>query len=149
MRRVRAGLVTLGVVVMLVAVAGGLRDDDLSPGGVVVFLGGVLVAHDGVFMPLIIAAGALTGRWVPGAARAAVRFAAVVTAAVTVVAVPLLTGAGRVAGDPSVLPRSYPRGLAVVLATVWAVAAAVVVAGRRRTVRDPQAPDGDAGADGG
>ena len=54
-------------------------------------------------------------RWVPGAARTPVRAARRVSAAVTVVALPFIVGAGRIADNPSAFPQSYGRGLAVIL----------------------------------
>jgi hypothetical protein len=146
MRRV---LIAVGVVVMGFAVVGALTDDGFDPVGVVVFLGGVVIAHDLVLMPLVLAAGALIERFVPGPARTAVRVAALCGLALTVVAAPLVAGFGRVADDPSVLPRPYGRGLLLALALVWAFAAAVPAGrmvgriGRRRAVRRSKATVGD------
>jgi hypothetical protein len=56
MRRV---LVAVGVGVMGFAVVGALTDDDFDPVGVVVFLGGVVIVHDFILMPLVLAAIAL------------------------------------------------------------------------------------------
>ena len=134
MRRV---LVAVGVAVMGFAVVGALTDDGFDPVGVVVFLGGVVIAHDLVLMPLVLVAGALIGRFVPVAARSAVRVAALCGLALAVVGLPLVAGFGRVAGDPSVLPRPYGRGLLLALVLVWSAAAATVVVravGRRRAM---------------
>ena len=56
MRRV---LVAVGVGVMGFAVVGALTDADFDPIGVTVFLAGVVIVHDFVFMPLVLAAIAL------------------------------------------------------------------------------------------
>lgn len=58
----------------------------------------------------------------PGRARAPVQAALIATAAVTIVALPLGFGYGRLADNPSALPRDYPLGLALVLATIWLAA---------------------------
>ncbi|GAA0933518.1 hypothetical protein [Virgisporangium aurantiacum] len=86
MRRV---LVAVGVAVMGFAVVGALTDVDFDPIGVVVFLGAVVIAHDLVLMPLVLAAGALIARFVPGAARPAVAVVALCGLALSVVAVSL------------------------------------------------------------
>jgi hypothetical protein len=53
MRRV---LVAAGVAVMGFAVVGALTDSDFDPIGVAVFLAGVVIVHDLIFMPLVLAA---------------------------------------------------------------------------------------------
>jgi hypothetical protein len=126
----RRALIAVGVTLMGFAVVGALADDDFDPVGVVVFLGGVVIAHDLLLMPLVLAAGALIGRFVPGPAGTAVRVAALCSLALAVIAVPLVAGFGRVADDPSVLPRPYGRGLLTALVLVWSVAATAVVAGQ-------------------
>jgi hypothetical protein len=138
---VRRTLIAAGVLVMGYAVVGALTDADVRPFGVLLFLVGVLVWHDVLLMPIVLAVGLLVGRFVPVCARAAVRVAALCSLAVLVVAAPLVLGVGRVAGDPSVLPRPYGWGLVLVLALLWASTVGVVVARRarrRRTVSDPK-----------
>jgi hypothetical protein len=91
MRRV---LIGAGVAVMAFAVVGALTDDDVRPVGVLGFLVGVLLWHDLLLMPVVIAVGALIGWFVPVPARTAVRVAALCGLAVLVVALPLVLGAG-------------------------------------------------------
>ena len=122
MRRV---LVAAGVLVMGFAVVGALSDDDVRPFGVLLFLVGVLVWHDLLLMPLVLAVGALIGRRVPAGARTPVRVAALCSVALLVVATPLVLGVGRIPGDPSVLPRSYGWGLVLALTLLWAFALGV------------------------
>jgi hypothetical protein len=130
----RRGLIAAGVLVMGFAVVGALTDDDVRPFGVLLFLVGVLVWHDLLLMPLVLAAGRLIGRYVPVAAGSAVRVAALCSLALLVVAAPLVLGVGRVADDPSVLPRPYGWGLLLVLTVLWASTVGVVVA-RRASAR--------------
>jgi hypothetical protein len=58
----RRALVAVGVLVMVFAVAGALTDHDVRRFGVLVFLVGVLVWHDFLVMPVVIAVSALVGR---------------------------------------------------------------------------------------
>jgi hypothetical protein len=133
MKTARRALIGSGALLIAYAVSGALADDDVKFGALV-FLVVVLVAHDGLLLPLTIGAGALIGRIVPPAARGGVRTAAVISLAVTIVAFPLVLGRGRVPDNPSVLPLPYGRGLLVVYALIW-VTTAVVVAVRRRRHR--------------
>jgi hypothetical protein len=154
MRAVRRGLVTAGTLIMGYATVGVLTDRNVRPGGVLIFLAAVLAGHDVVLLPLIIGVGALIGRLAPAQARAAIRAAALCSAAVTVVALPLVLGYGRSTDNPSALPLHYGRGLAVILALIWSVAVASILArriDRYRRVRtvtrtaEPQTsrPDGE------
>jgi hypothetical protein len=112
----------VGTLVTAYAVIGALADPDVRPLRHLLFLAGVLVAHDAVLLPTAIGVGALIGRFVPAAARGGVRAAAFITAALLVVAVPLVLGFGRRPDDPSALPLHYGRGLAAMLALVWTAA---------------------------
>ncbi|MEU4425766.1 hypothetical protein AB0F81_34520 [Actinoplanes sp. NPDC024001] len=119
MRRV---LIAGGVLVIGCAVIGAAGDPDVDQLGVLVFLMAVVVLHDAVFLPLVLVAGAVISRVVPEGRRATVRAAGVVCLAVTVVALPLVLGFGRTGDNPTVLPRSYPIGLVVIVALVAGVA---------------------------
>jgi hypothetical protein len=119
---VRRALIGVGVVVMAYAVAGALFDADVNLVGVTLFLVALLVLHDAVFLPLVLGAGALIGRFVPVRWQSTVRAAAVVSLAVCVVALPLVLGFGRTPDNPSALPLAYGRGLIVVLLAVWIAA---------------------------
>ena len=131
----RTALITLGAVVMGYAVLGAVTDPDLKPGGVVLFLAAVLVAHDAVLLPLTIAVGALSARHLPSWARLSMRTAATVSLAVGVVALPLVLGRGRAADNPSVLPLAYGRGLLLLLAFIWATAVVSMALARHRRKR--------------
>jgi hypothetical protein len=138
---VRRALIAAGLLVMGFALVGAVTDDDVRPFGVLLFLVGVLVWHDLLLMPLVIAVGAAIGRFVPAPARTAVRVAGLCSVAVLVVAAPLAVGVGRVTGDPSVLPRPYGWGLVLVLALLWSSALGAIGvrrARRRRTVSNSQ-----------
>ncbi|GGN49248.1 peptidoglycan/LPS O-acetylase OafA/YrhL [Actinoplanes campanulatus] len=120
--KTRTVLAVTGILIMGYAVAGALHDPDLAPAGVLTFLAGVLVVHDVIWMPALLAAGAVITRLVPRRRRPAVIAATICAAAITVVALPLVLGFGRPADNPSALPSAYGRNLIVVLLVV-AVAA--------------------------
>ncbi|XVU28536.1 hypothetical protein ACQPZJ_16255 [Actinoplanes sp. CA-054009] len=111
----RRALVAFGVLVMAYGVIGLATGPDVDRVGVLVFLAAVLVLHDGVFLPAVLAAGALIGRVVPSAWQSTVRMVGVVGLAVGVVG--LLLTAGPLVG-------TYLWGLLLIL-VVTAVTAAV------------------------
>ncbi|MEU0554215.1 hypothetical protein [Dactylosporangium maewongense] len=128
----RALLVALGLAAAGYGAYGLLTDGGANPLGQLVFAAVLLAGHDFLVVPAVVLAGVALTRWVPRPARGPVRAALVVSAAVTVVALPFVIGAGRVPGNPSAFPQSYGRGLALVVAVVWAVAGAWTVANLRR-----------------
>jgi hypothetical protein len=141
MTRARRILITIGALGMGYAVLGALTDVDIKPFGVLIFLAGVLIAHDAVLLPVVIGVGAVAGRFLPGSARTPVRVASVISLAVSVVALPLVLGYGRSADNPSSLPLAYGTGLVEVLGAVWGAALlAVVVRVRRDRHRPAAAP---------
>lgn len=124
MKTARRVLIAIGALTIAYAAAGALADPDLKAGALL-FLLGVLVAHDGILLPLAVGAGAVVGRFVPLRFRAAVQAALLASLAVTVVAFPLVLGRGRDPDNPSVLPLRYGLGLLATYAFIWTFAAAV------------------------
>jgi hypothetical protein len=143
----RRVLVAAGILIMGYAVTGALLDPDLAPAGVLAFLAGALVVHDLIWMPVVLAVGAVLTRLVPPRRRPVVIAATISAAAVTIVALPLVLGFGHPADNPSALPSPYGRNLALVLLGVVAVAALSWrgrAAGRKNSER-PGGDDGEAG----
>ena len=134
MKTARRTLIAVGALGMTYAVIGALTDADVK-GGALVFLIGVLVAHDGLLLPVTIAAGALAGRFTPLRLRGFVRSALIVGLAVTIVAFPLVLGRGRAADNPSLLPLHYGRGLLEIYAIIGAGAAVAAGVRSRRDRR--------------
>ncbi|GAB1639908.1 hypothetical protein [Krasilnikovia sp. MM14-A1259] len=128
----RVVLIGAGLLAMAYAAGGALTDPGLDVRGVLLFLTGVLIAHDAVWMLAVLGTGAALARLVPPRHRPAVRAAAISAAALTVVAFPLVTGAGRAVDNPSVLPLPYGRNLAAVLLVI---AAATLLTRLRRPRR--------------
>jgi hypothetical protein len=131
-------LVVLGALGMAFALLGAFTDRDVK-GGALLFLIGVLVVHDGFLLPLTIAVGAVIGRFVPLRLRGFAASALIAGLAVTIVALPLVLGRGRIADNPSVLPLHYGRGLLEAYAVIWVTAAVTaVVRARRAPLRAPR-----------
>jgi hypothetical protein len=128
---------------MLYAVGGALADPGLDPVGVLVFLAAVLIAHDAIWMPVVLVAGVVLTRLVPHRHRPVVRAAAIGAASVTFVALPLVLGFGRSADNPSALPLPYGRNLVFVLLVIAAVTVPAI--GRKKSERPGE--DGDDPAD--
>jgi hypothetical protein len=123
----RRVLVGVGALLVAYAIGGALTDRDVKAGAFI-FLIGVLVAHDGVLLPVTIGVGALLGRLVPLRGRAYVQGALIAGLAVTVVAFPLVLGRGRASDNASVLPLHYGRGLLEIYGAICgAVAVAIAV----------------------
>lgn len=100
---------------------------DTRPASLARFVAGGALLHDLVVAPLVILAGVLVARAVPGRARAAVQAALVVSATVALFSYPLVRAYGLAANNPTSLPHNYAANLALVLGLVWAVAALVVI----------------------
>jgi hypothetical protein len=131
--KTRAALIGAGILTMLYAVGGALFDPGLEAAGVLVFLVAVLAAHDAIWMPVVLVAGAALTRLVPRRLRPAARVAAISAASVTVVALPLVLGFGRTADNPSALPLPYGRNLVFVLLVI--AAATLPAIGRKKSER--------------
>ncbi|UQU64358.1 hypothetical protein COUCH_36285 [Couchioplanes caeruleus] len=138
----RRVLIVAGGMLMGYAVFGATTEPGLKLGGVLLFLVVMVAGHDGLFMPLVIAAGALVTR----TGRLG-RAAAIISVSVTVVALPFVLGYGRSADNPSALPLRYGLGLSLVLASIWAVTLVTVLIRRlgrirQNTVRSQKSPPG-------
>ena len=129
-------LIAVGALGMAYALVGAFTDPDVK-GGTLLFLIGVLVAHDGILLPLTIGVGALIGRFVPLRLRVFVRAALLVALAVTIVAFPLVLGRGRAADNPSLLPRHYGWGLIEIYGVIALTTAAAIAVRARRARRVP------------
>jgi hypothetical protein len=85
------------------------------------------VVHDVVVAPLAIVVGWLVVRYAPRLVKAPLQAALIVSAIVVLSAWPALRGYGRIASNPTYLPRDYGTGLAVSLSLVWVGCAAWAV----------------------
>ncbi|MER6999772.1 hypothetical protein [Streptomyces sp. NPDC000410] len=122
----RYGVGGLGVV--LIGIGAWLVVAEPDPAGVLLWLAGALVLHDGILAPLVLAVGLLlVGRRDRGVLRGAL----VVAGSLVLVTLPLLVRPGA-PPNPSALPLPYARNLVIVLAVVAAVAAARILVRRWR-----------------
>ncbi|MGA5301057.1 hypothetical protein ACPCHT_14080 [Nucisporomicrobium flavum] len=138
----RRALIVAGGLLMGYAVFGATTEPGLKLGGVLLFLVAMVAGHDGLFMPVVIAAGGLVTR-----AGRLVRAAAIISLSVGVVALPFVLGYGRSSDNPSALPLRYGLGLILVLASIWAVVLATMLIRRlgrirQNTVRSQKSPPG-------
>lgn len=96
----------------------------------IVFAGwflGLLVLHDLVVVPIVLALGVVLRGRVPPRMRGAISGAIAATGILVVVSVPALAGFGIQPDNPSLLPRNYPFGLAAVLVVVWVATTVVAI----------------------
>ncbi len=129
------GLAALGVGLSVLLTDPYVRD----PLDVAWWLAGAVLLHDGVLVPVVLAAGAALR--MRGRVRGALRGGLVTAGCVTAVALPALLRPGPVA-NPSVLPLDYGRGLLITLA---AVAAATALVAARSWVRSRHEADAESG----
>ncbi|MFB7591079.1 hypothetical protein [Streptomyces sp. NPDC056169] len=123
--------------VALIGVGAWLVAAEPDPAGVLVWLAGALVLHDGILAPLVLAAGLLlVGR--PD--RGVLRGALIVAGSLVLITLPLLMRPGD-PPNPSALPLPYARNLAIVLAAVAAATAAGMLLRRWRARPQPSAED--------
>lgn len=100
---------------------------DTRPANLAKFVVGGALLHDLLVAPLVILAGVLVARAVPGRARGPVQVALIVSGIVALFSWPLVRAYGLAAHNPTSLPHNYALNLLIVLGVVWAVAAAAVV----------------------
>ena len=91
------------------------------------YFAGGLIVHDLVWAPFVALGSVLLLRVVPMRLRPVLQGTLIVTATVLLVAYPAVSGKGRLANNPSILPLDYPRNLLIVLAAVWAVGCVLLV----------------------
>lgn len=108
------------------------QDGDQRLGAARWLVGGV-VLHDVLLSALVLVAGAVVVRWVPGAARAPVTVGSIVLASVTLVAVPVLGRFGARADNATLLDRDYTLGWLVVAGVVFAGVTVASVLRHRRS----------------
>lgn len=86
------------------------------------------IVHDVVVAPLAIAVGWLVVRFAPRIVKAPVQAGLILTAVMVAASWPALRGYGRIASNPTYLPRNYGTGLVVTLLLVWAACGAWALA---------------------
>lgn len=97
------------------------------------------VIHDVLVAPIAIGVGWLVVRFAPPVVKAPLQAALILSAILSAMAWPALRGYGRIASNPTYLPRDYGRGLVLSLLVVWAGCGAWALA---RQVRQGRAHHG-------
>lgn len=103
------------------------------------WLAGGVVVHDGVLAPAVVLAGLALTRILARSGRglgAPTVWGLVVLGTVTVTAVPVLSGLGVRADNPTLLDRPYLTGWLVLAGITWGLVAAVSVLRRGRSAGD-------------
>lgn len=93
---------------------------------------GLVLLHDGLWAPAVIAAGWLGARHLPAPARTPALVGALVSVTLVLLALPVLGSGDRRPDNPTVLDRDYTTGLLVALGLTWALAGLAALAGSRR-----------------
>ncbi|HLY82972.1 MAG TPA: hypothetical protein VKQ71_08295 [Acidimicrobiales bacterium] len=107
-------------------------------------LGGALL-HDLVFAPLVLGAGVVLTRIIPGRWQAPVQAGLLISGCAALLAWPEVRDYARVNHNPSSLPHNYTANLLIVVAAVCigtALVTAVNRRGARRRAPVPTEPDG-------
>nr|WP_236072199.1 hypothetical protein [Streptomyces polyasparticus] len=102
-----------------------------DPLDVAVWLGGAVVLHDGIIVPVVLGIGLLVGGV---RARGTVRGALIVAGSVTAVALPVLLRPGA-AANPSVVPLNYLRNWLWMMALLGVFIAGATAVGWARARR--------------
>lgn len=134
MRRWRYALVAAGVLLLLY---GGVRLVAVVPEavpGLVLWMVGIVVIHDGLLSPLVVGVGWLLARTVPPSGRRYLQAALVVGGLITIIAIPLIARQGTQPPAKALLLQNYGANLAILLGLVAALnlAAYLVTAARDR-----------------
>lgn len=140
MRRWRYALVVGGILVLLY---GGLRLVFEVPRelvGLVLWMAGVVVAHDALLAPLVVGLGWVLARTVPPRPRRFVQTGLVVGGLVSVVAIPLILREGTKPPAKALLLQDYGANLAILLGlvAVGSIGGYLLSAARRGTHAGPQ-----------
>ncbi|MEO6585284.1 MAG: hypothetical protein ABIN90_03165 [Knoellia sp.] len=143
MRRWRYALVAAGV---LLLAYGGVRLVAEVPGdlpGLVLWMVGIVVIHDGLLSPLVVGVGWLLARTVPPSGRRHLQAALVVGGLITIIAIPLIARQGTQPPAKTLLVQNYGANLAILLGLVAALnlAAYLVTTARDRHLNAPTKPN--------
>lgn len=143
MRGWRYTLVAAGVLLLLY---GGVRMVAEVPQylpGLVLWMVGIVVIHDGLLSPLVVGVGWLLARTVPPSGRRYLQAALVVGGLITIIAIPLIARRDTQPPAKALLLQNYGANLAILLGLVAAlnVAAYLVTAARDRHSDAPTYPD--------
>ncbi|MFY9335446.1 MAG: hypothetical protein WAP49_12970 [Mycobacterium sp.] len=130
MSAIRALLITAGLALGVYGVVLVLEHSRQEIIAIAVWAGVGVLVHDAVFAPACVALGFVGRRILPKPWWAPVMVAALCTAVVVLLAIPVYDKPGLQPDNPSALDRDYHWGLWVSLAAIWATTALVLLANR-------------------
>jgi len=111
--------------------------------GLLLWMVGIVVIHDGLLSPLVVGVGWLLARTVPPRGRRYLQAALLVGGLITIIAIPLIARRGTQPPAKSLLLQNYGANLAILLGLVVALnlAAYVATAARDRRSHTATPPD--------
>jgi Ca2+/H+ antiporter len=121
MKRWRYGLGGAGILLLLFGVVRLVIEVPGKLPGLALWLVGIVVIHDGLLAPLVVAVGWLLARTVPPRARRYAQSALIVGGLITVIAVPMIYRQDTQPASKAWLLQNYGRNLAVLLGLVIAL----------------------------
>jgi hypothetical protein len=117
----------VGWITIAFGVRGIFHDSSATrPGDLGRWFAALLLLHDALVVPIVLAVGWAVGRVLPGKAVVPVRLGLAASAVTVAVAFPLVRGYGERASNPTLLPLDYGRNLVIALVLVWLVVGFVV-----------------------
>lgn len=142
MRAARLSLIVLGAGTAVFGLIGLLVNaSQTHPANWLTYAVGGLLAHDALLAPLTAAVSVLLVRALPAPARAGTTAALFIGGSLLLVAIPVLSGKGRLANNPSILPsHHYTLDLLIAVAITWVLVAITARATVRRARATPRPP---------
>lgn len=136
MKQWRYGLVAAGILVLLYGAWHLVAELPGNLPDLALWMVGIVVIHDGLLSPLIVALGWILARTVPPRGRRYLQAALITGGLITIVAIPLIHRQGTQPVSKALLLQNYGGNLAILLGLVAAanvIAYALAVARDRRT----------------
>jgi hypothetical protein len=128
--------VFIGGGVMAFGVSGALSEAKYTvPTDFVRWFLGAALAHDLILAPLVAMVGVGLVRFLPPGLRRFIQAGLVISALVTLFALPFVLGLGKRVDNPSALPGDYGEGLLWTLTAVWLGVGAVALGAGARSQR--------------
>ncbi|MGV8964895.1 MAG: hypothetical protein ACOH2F_01330 [Cellulomonas sp.] len=134
MRRLRLALVAAGVLLLLYGGARLVAEVPEALPGLLLWMVGIVVIHDGLLSPLVVGIGWLLAKTVPPRGRRYLQAALLVGGLITIIAIPLIARRGTQPPAKALLLQNYSTNLAILLGLVAALnlAAYLIAAARDR-----------------
>lgn len=126
----RVALVVIGCALAVFGMLTLVQDDQVWT--VLPWAIGPVIVHDAIIAPIVVAVSWFASCTLPVSVRTPVLVGLVITGCLVVVAIPVLSGAGALPDNPTLLDRNYVAGLAAALAVLWAGVGVAAMTSHRR-----------------